>query len=375
MGDDSTIEWCDATLNVVTGCTKVSDGCLRCYIERTPPFRKAGRRFDHAGIGGATGVLLHPERLTLPLRWRRPRRIFVNSLSDLFHDDVPEGLIAALWLVMGQCAGCIPEQHRGHTFQVLTKRPARMRAFLRRWADTGDPAIPPMDKAASRCGRAELVAAAEEFIGPMTYDWMDGPRYWPTALPGVWLGVSVEDQHAADTRIPILVSCPAEARWLSVEPMLGPVDLSLWIWGDRCPDRQCRDSTWDHECRLGEQRLRWLVAGGESGPGARPVHPDWLRSLRDQCADAGVPYLVKQWGQYAPVSDRPAPGDLWLRLGGATIGWSPDDGYVRAGGGDFRLPGGGRTVLVRRARSKHDTGRLLDGVLHDAYPAVGVARG
>jgi protein gp37 len=271
VADHTAIEWAEATLNVVTGCTKVSEGCERCFIERTPPFRTNGRRFagpDGPDAPGATtGVQLHPDRLTQPLRWRKPRRIFVCSLADLFHDDVPDGLIAALWYVMGQCAGCIPEQHRGHVFQVLTKRPARMAAFLRRWADTGDPAIPPMDPAAERCGRGELVAeAAEAFGEPIMYDWMDGPRYWPTALPGVWLGTSVENQRWADIRIPKLLECPAAVRFLSCEPLLGPIDLGRAHPGFPYIGSMAGEL-------FSRSHIDWVIVGGESGPGARPMHP------------------------------------------------------------------------------------------------------
>jgi protein gp37 len=303
VADTTAIEWADATLNIITGCTKISDGCTHCYIERTPPFRIHNRRFDQPGIGGSTGLILHPDRLTLPLRWRKPRRIFVNSLSDLFHDDVPDGLIAALWLVMGQSAGCIPEQYRGHVFQVLTKRPARMRSFVRRWADVGDPTIPPMDMAATRCGRAELVEAAAEFIGPMSYDWMDGPRYWPAALPGVWLGVSAENQQWAGIRIPALLDTPAVVRWISAEPLLGPIDLTLiprpsaqqpqLVW-DVLGRRYGVPELWQAPLSHG---LDWVVTGGESGPSRRPpADPDWFRQIRDQCTTAGVAYLHKQNG-------------------------------------------------------------------------------
>jgi protein gp37 len=325
VADHTAIEWAEATLNVVTGCTKVSEGCERCYIERTPPFRTNGRRFagpDGAGVPGATtGVQLHPDRLTQPLRWRKPRRIFVCSLADLFHDQVPDGLIAALWYVMGQCAGCIPEQHRGHVFQVLTKRPARMAAFLRRWADTGDPAIPPMDPAAERCGRGELIAEAAEVFGePIMYDWMDGPRYWPTALPNVWLGTSVENQRWADVRIPKLLECPAEVRFLSCEPLLGPVDLERWLLeGVAQPTDYGTGIEYDM-WPTGE--IDWVIVGGESGPGARPMRLEWAHNLVEQCRFAAVAVFVKQLG-----TRRLADGIDWPCLdpkGGDMAEWPAD---------------------------------------------------
>lgn len=356
MAEHSSIEWTDASLNIVTGCTKVSEGCRFCYIERTPPFRKDGRRFDPPGIGGATGLVFHAERLALPLRWRKPKRIFVNSLSDLFHEHVPDGLIAALWFVMGQSAGLIPERYRGHTFQILTKRPARMRAWLRKWADTGDPAIPPMDPAASRCGRAELIEAAAEYLGgPTMYDWMDGPRYWPTALPGVWLGVSAEDQRWADNRIPVLLECPAVVRFVSAEPLLGAVDLAGYL-------PRPADAAWfPVECRHGydgcpicdravrpADGLHWVIAGGESGPQARPAQPDWFRSLRDQCQRAGVAFHFKQWGEW--VYRDQMPDDTYSQLDAAI-------NLAQAHPEPFRV-------------GKKRAGRLLDEQTWDEYPEV-----
>jgi protein gp37 len=349
VAEHSSIEWTEATLNVVTGCTKVSDGCIHCYIERTPPFRKDGRRFDKPGIGGSTGLVFHPERLVLPMRWRKPRRIFVNSLSDLWHDDVPDGLIAALWFMMGQSAGMIPERYRGHTFQILTKRPARMRAWLRRWADTGDPAIQPMDPAASRCGRAELVEAAAEYLGgPTAYDWMDGPRYWPTALPGVWLGVSAEDQRSADNRIPILNECPAVVRFVSAEPLLGPVDLTHHLSFGHCPEHDFPGGFCVQRQHPGVHHLNWVIAGGESGPGARPAHPDWFQSLRDQCRQAGVAFHFKQWGEW--VYRNQMPEETYVQLDQAI-------NLAQAHPEPFRV-------------GKKRAGRLLDGRTWDEYPEV-----
>lgn len=165
------IQWTDTVWNPSTGCDRVSDGCDNCYaLKMAARLKGMGqakyqRDGDPRTSGPGFGLTVHPDTLDLPLRWRKPRRIFVNSMSDLFHSDVPDGFIAAVWFVMGQCAGCIPEQYRDHVFQILTKRHARMRSWLKKWADTGDPDIPPMDKAALRCGRAELIEQAQEFIG------------------------------------------------------------------------------------------------------------------------------------------------------------------------------------------------------------------
>lgn len=322
MSDTSTIEWTEATWNVVTGCTRVSEGCDHCYIERTVPFRVAGRRFDQPGVGGTTGVVLHPERQDKPLHWRRPRRIFVNSLADLFHDDVPDGFIARVWEIMAQC----PQ----HTFQILTKRHARMRSLLR----------------------------GDDFL-----DMCDlGGAKWP--LPNVHLGVSVENQKWADIRIPALLDTPAAVHWISAEPLLGPIKLDLIHYFDpgRCG---CCPAWGSHEPSCGVEPgahwgLNWVVAGGESGPGARPMHPDWARSLRDQCVDAGVRFHFKQWGEWAPT-------------GGHGIGPVREKSFfVRPTAAyphtcDCCPPD---RVGIEIARvGKHAAGRVLDGRTWDEYPA------
>lgn len=255
MADNTSIEWTEMTWNVVTGCTKVSAGCDHCYIERTPPFRMQHRKFDGDGVGATTGVKLHSERLHWPLRWRKPRRVFVNSLADLFHDEVPDRFIAETFAVMALAPH--------HTFQLLTKRHARMRSLL--------------------CSHAFWTAFQVALLGrrrdgaPVSYD-ADGPH-----LRNVWVGVSVEDQQRAAIRIPALLDTPAAVRWLSCEPLLGPVDLDRrgWLW----------DAVTGHP-----GGLHWLVVGGESGPGARPMDLDWAQSLVRQCWDAGVPAFVKQLG-------------------------------------------------------------------------------
>ena len=275
MSDHSKIEWTDATWNPVTGCTKVSAGCDHCYIERTPPFRIGGRRFDKPGVGGSTGVLLHEDRLGQPLSWRKPRRVFVNSLADLFHEAVPDEYILRVFAVMALA--------RRHTFQVLTKRPARMRALLSKMHP--------------------LAITAEVHREKWVHGVDAGPIVWP--LPNVWLGVSTENQQWADARIPILIDTPAAVRWISAEPLLGPIDLhgpvdprisgrpklTYWLsgrpgWGETKP---IPGSTMRGRSIEVGPRLDWVVVGGESGRGARPMHPDWARAVRDQCVRAGAP--------------------------------------------------------------------------------------
>jgi protein gp37 len=270
----------------------VSPGCDHCYAAR-----EAGQRLRHLPLyrglakdGRFTGeVRLAPERLSDPIRWRQPKLIFVNSMSDLFEGSVPDWFIAQVWDVMGRSPW--------HTFLILTKRPGRMRSWVRRWADIDADAavpdnggLPPMPRgpeavrATYRSGRAQLFAEMLEHMGPPPagaayplYDWMEGWRFWPRVLPNVWLGVSVEGQQWADVRIPLLLDTPAAVRWISAEPLLGPINLNeSWLTGSPPVD--------------------WVVVGGESGPNARPMHPDWARSLRDRCAAAGVPFFFKQAG-------------------------------------------------------------------------------
>lgn len=309
------IEWTDETWNPVTGCTKVSEGCEHCYIETTPPFRMQGRRFDLPTIGGTTGVQLHPERLEHPLHWRRPRRVFVNSLSDLFHDDVGLGFLAEVFAVMAlACA---------HVFQVLTKRPRRMQALLTR----GD-------------FQTSIWLAAERRAGGMP------DLAWP--LPNVWLGVSVESQKWADQRIPLLLETPAAIRFLSCEPLLGPVDLydSAVAPLQRFPDEPNDQAG----------RIDWVIAGGESGPGARPMHPDWVRGLRDQCVAAGVPFFYKQTGAWAVVEEPYRQTDTLLRADGYT--WPLDQPHGAEDG----------TEVVVRNVGKKKAGRELDGRTWNDYP-------
>jgi protein gp37 len=217
-----------------------------------------------------------------PLRWKRPRRIFVNSMSDLFHEEVKSDWIAAIFSVI--------EASPRHTFQILTKRPERMREW-----------VAPFD--------AWLRYAADTTFA--------------LRFKHVWLGVSVEDQATAGERIPILLRTPAAVRWVSYEPALGPLNLAEIETG-------------------GEALLDWLVCGGESGPGARPMHPDWARAARDQCFAASVPFFFKQWGEYASVSEVAGNGLHFTFEDGATV----------------------------RRLGKKLAGRMLDGREWNEMPAV-----
>lgn len=257
------IQWTDETWNPVTGCSKVSPGCKHCYAERDWP-RLAGNKRTVYYRRKFTDVQCHPEVLERPLHWRKPRRIFVNSMSDLFHEDVPEDFIDRVFAVMSLC----PQ----HTFQVLTKRPERMRDYMLE------------DRA------EETVEERIDDYALIIYD-RHRPRLkathppWPFA--NVLLGVSVEDQATADERIPLLLQTPAAVRFVSYEPALTPVDFTPWLYClkdiDDEPHQQCGV-------------LDWLIVGGESGPKARPCDVAWIRSVVDQCKAAGVPCFVKQLG-------------------------------------------------------------------------------
>ena len=260
---NSKIEWTDRTWNCVKGCSLVSQGCKNCYAMRQAHrFHGPGQPYEGLtqianGHPVWTGkVVCDESKLDEPLHWRKPCRVFVNSMSDLFQEDVPFEFIGEVLTIIGVA--------KQHTFQVLTKRPARMREFM----------------------------ASHDCIG----------TYPP---PNLWLGVSVEDQETADERIPLLLQTPAAVRWVSYEPALGPVNLAIpkgfvtTAEKGRIPDRY--SALMEHtrlydEGDLHWPKIDWVVVGGESGPGARPMHPDWARSVRDQCVAAGVPFFMKQMG-------------------------------------------------------------------------------
>jgi protein gp37 len=319
MGDKTGIEWTDASWNPIVGCSVVSPGCTNCYA-----MKDAGRRLDgnprtphYAGTtmetkGGRvwTGRVAHaPEhKLLEPIRWQRPRRIFVNSMGDLFHESVPDEWIDKVFAVMALAPR--------HTFQVLTKRSARMREYMSQSTMPGRVWAHAMRISQSENIQPKRAFAAAELIGA-------------GLLPHVWLGVSAEDQARADERIPDLLATPAAVRFVSAEPLLGPIDMRPWLGeddgcegcddsegyaGQRCHrgdiprDEQCprklavyattegpRDGDgcpeWgDHE----RVTLDWVIVGGESGLGARLMQNEWALGIVEQCRAAGIPVFVKQ---------------------------------------------------------------------------------
>lgn len=332
MSDRSKIEWTDATWNIAYGCTRVSSGCLGCYIERQPPLRMAHRRFDSPAIGGTTGVLLDEARLTVPLRWRNRRHVFVNSLSDLFHEDIPDELIASAFAVMSIA--------RQHTFQILTKRPARMRSLL-----TNSAFRVQCEDAQTRIMNDEAAPIPDYRRRAWLKQWWSD---FAEPLRNVWLGVSVESQQWADIRVPQLLDTPAAVRFLSCEPLLGSVSLGSALAGDA-----------DHP----DRRIGWVIVGGETGPTSRPMHPDWARSLRDQCTAAGVPFFFKQWGDWEPTK--------WRGIGYETIKACSLDGEpprLVAAVGDF-LDDWGHRQLMRKV-GKKAAGRELDGRTWEQMPGI-----
>jgi len=289
------IEWADKVWNPVTGCTKVSEGCRNCYAELMANRFWGDRKFSD--------VRYNPEKLFQPLSWKKPARVFVNSMSDLFHKDVPFTVILNIWRVMMDA--------KQHTFMILTKRPERMIEFIK-WLNISDDEI----------------------------------------QQNIWLGVSVEDQKTAEQRIPDLLATPAKVRFLSCEPLLGPLDL--WKFATR---EETFGSMYDHRGSYGfypglpkesvkyHEGIDWVIAGGESGPNARPMHPDWARSIRDQCVDAGVPFFFKQWGEWVPAVFR--------------MEYPTSKSFVFKDG-----------ALVMRA-GKKKAGRVLDGREWNEFPNFG----
>lgn len=298
------IEWADATINPVVGCTKCSDGCRSCYAERFaarmvrhPNPKISGKYADvvdeHGKWTGKTNIADHMDFSKL-YGMRKSKRIFVGSMTDLFHASVSIETLRDIFSSMSLCSQ--------HTFMLLTKRPERMADFLR--------------------------------------------EYFSTPLPNLWLGVTVCNQAEADAKIPVLLQTPAAVRFVSVEPCLGPVDLRGKLCHWTCPDGS---GSWFSPVpgKVHHRLLDWVICGGETGPGARPMHPDWVRDLRDQCQGARVPFFFKSWGEWAPNclcgAKRPHP-----------IIQRPTPGHV---GCMFKC-------------GKRRAGRLLDGVEHNEFPEV-----
>ena len=264
------IEWATKSWNPVTGCSPISEGCAHCYAARM-----ANRLRGRCGYpkDEPFQVTIHEDRLEDPMRWKKPQRIFVGSMTDLFlkepnFDSVRDHygrFIPPIFDVIDQCPH--------HTFMFLTKRPSHMAQVL--------------------CGEWSCDAYGD------SWHFREGKP-----MANVWIGVTCENQARADERIPILLQIPAAKRFVSLEPMLGEVDLREYVW-----ERPIRPSVGLMEERLVYRpSLDWVILGGETGPGARPMHPDWVRSVRDQCQAAGVPFFFKQWGEWVPFGQALSDG-------------------------------------------------------------------
>jgi protein gp37 len=344
----SKIEWTGETWNPMSGCTKISEGCAKCYAEKMAHRLKA---MGAKGYENGFAVTLHPDRLNEPLKRKKPTTYFVCSMGDLFHEDVPFDYIDQIFAIMA----LTPQ----HTYQVLTKRPERMREYF----EDGEERV-------------------EAFF-------MDGgyPSNFLWPLPNVWLGVTAENQEQADKRIPILLDTPAALRFVSIEPMLGEIDLGFNQATCNCCKRS--SSRWikltqtvasdlpfsrakatvgfyravsnkhgaisvdtgngllgikPNECEY-LPALDWVICGGETGAKARPMNPEWVLSIKDQCEKAGVPFFFKQWGEY-----------LTLPTGKSLTAQNP------------MFWGDGRQI-VRVGKTK--AGHLIDGVEYREMPEAG----
>lgn len=381
MADNTKIEWTQrpgtigATMNALVGCQKVSEGCRNCYAISVAHVR-AGNPLPvmQEKFGGTTKreggktlwtgkVTLSEEALLAPLKAKKPRTYFVNAMSDLFYEGVPDEWIDRHFAVFALC----PE----HTFIVLTKRPARMREYL----DSVEP-----------WNRISCIASAMNTGRDYTFVSAGNGALF---LANVWMGVSVEDQKTADERIPLLLQTPAAVRFISAEPLLGAVDLTALdahAYSRAAGHQPSQDELledWRYSClatgdyyalhadgyktcgdgNVRETKLDWVICGGESGPGARPMHPDWARSLRDQCVAAVVPFFFKQWGEWHPTT-RDANGELAM----------PHADWSQIPLAALRKPGCafGRSdeeQLCLRI-GKKAAGRLLDGVEWKQFPEV-----
>lgn len=316
--NQTSIEWAEKTWNPISGCTPISEGCQNCYAKRM-----AQRLRGRCGYPADEPfrVTLHPDRLEEPLRLRKPSRIFVCSMSDLFHEDVPFEFIDQVFDVMATA--------RKHTFMVLTKRPERLLEYARsRTRETG-----------------------EGYLN-------EG---------NVWLGVTAENQARADERIPILLETPAAVRFVSIEPMLGPIDLTTvprpdnayfrWRGETGCITDPEEPDDYVYWCKKG---IHWVICGGETGPNARPMHPDWVWRLIDQCQAVGAPFMFKQWGEWFPRDQWENNPELVLPDDDAAYHDSPHTHVFDSEDGP---------CSVHRV-GKKAAGRLLDGREWNEYPSM-----
>lgn len=354
MAANSKIEWTDRTWNPITGCTRVSAGCDNCYAVTMTKRLEAMGQEKYTGLvklgkehfNGT--VKCHEDTLLDPLKWRKPQRIFVNSMSDVFHKDVPFEFIDKIFAVMALCPHL--------TFQVLTKRPERAAEYFEQFDYDAERIIESFSSDV-------LEVISEPHIHDLGFrlhqtavdDYESRFKHWP--LPNVWVGTSIENQATADERIPHLLSIPAKVRFLSCEPLLGPVNLPDAALGWVPAPGGMGDLKYP-------SRIHWVICGGESGPNARPMHPDWARSLRDQCQAASVPLFFKQWGEWWPPVISEAVAEKTVI--GKAISIHKDARISE--GSETCAPFGGYEWASMWRVGKHRAGRILDGRTWDEFP-------
>lgn len=369
MADKTKIEWADATWNPLVGCSVVSPGCTHCYamrdawrIQHNPKTKHyAGLTEKVNGNPVWTGeVRMVQEVLDRPLSWRRPRRVFVNSMGDLFHERVPDEWIDEIWARMALAST--------HQFLVLTKRADRMHRYFHPGPDT---AMCDLPEARVGLRAFEIAKARGENVSDPYWD-----VWWEWPLRNIWLGVSAEDQTRANERIPRLLDTPAAVRFVSAEPLLGPVDLTRIVppsahsygiinalsgrqakpWAMPSDEPRPYDGNRPFSSQelamaagiepgpvfLDGRRLDWIIVGGESGPRARPMHPDWARSLRDQCNGDRTAFFFKQWGEWKP--------------------WSLDAAVKARKRGRYMLPDGSNPLEPLVDRDSMDTKSVIEAM-------------
>lgn len=363
MGASTKISWADASWSPITGCSPCSEGCRRCYAAAIAKRFWGDRPFSD--------VRFHPDRLDQPLRWRKPRKIFVVSMGDLFHDDtfllsspfntglnfslnsyIPytdHPMLDAIFAVM--------ERSLNHIFILLTKRPENMSRYF-------------------SAVQKHKLKYADKFKDCPTEEMRNSPaaqdakKSAVNPIPNhIWIGVTAENQKQADKRIPILLDIPAAVRFVSIEPMLGKVELGHHLKGacmEHC-ESIMQTSCPGGKCITRDEGIDWVICGGESGPGAKPMHPDWARSIRDQCQKAGVPFFFKQWGEWIPITQS-VKGTSCRKM----ISMFPDGEingklrnlYKELQEGEGVQVGGEFHLLV----GKKKAGRILDGKEWTEFP-------
>lgn len=394
----SGIEWTTDTWNPLTGCDKVSEGCTLCYAEGTSQWQKRlgtdqyQNAVDENGRFAGGEVTVVPEKLTQPLRWTKPRRIFVNSVSDLFHDDVPFEFQCAVYAVMALS--------KGHIFQVLTKRPDNMRSFFVSLLNQGaerkdgfsfDYALPNGYIQPQKATNLAIDIACEEYHELEKYLSKHGYESTITfPAENVFLGTSTENQEALRERVFDLLRCPADLHWLSCEPLVNSLDLhnvesdeEMWPGRMNVLTGRIFNHAVDKEDEVDWMNsIDWVVAGGESKhdelgeeyPEPRPMHPEWLRKLRSQCVGASVPFFFKQWGAWAPMNGRDLKGEP------ETVGhWRPDTDPLtdteplhESDTGEFFYDGHITSSNYPHMGKfgKDETGNILDGLHYLNFPKV-----